>query len=64
MSKKEEKKEEKEGCECDYPEISQNNPGNCSLNQIIKCHGEMSIRDLASHFQNFCNCGCTPVKKE
>ena len=54
--------DEKEAtCDCDHLEISQGEPGNCSLNQVIKCHGDMPMKELIPHM---CNCGCQEVKKE
>jgi hypothetical protein len=39
-------------CTCDKPEIKNKFPdGNCSLNQIIKCHGDQPINELLKHIQ-------------
>ena len=44
-------KEENE-CECDKPEVRDKFPkGHCSLNQIIKCHGDQPIDELLKHVQ-------------
>ena len=40
---------EEKGCECTKPEIKEKYPEGCSLNQIIKCHGEQSINELFKH---------------
>ncbi len=40
-----------EECACDKPEIKENFPEGCSLNQIIKCHGDQSINELLKHIQ-------------
>jgi len=43
---------EKEDCECDKPEIRDKYPrGCCSLNQIIKCHGDQPLDELLKHIQ-------------
>lgn len=41
----------KEGCDCDHPEILERHPNGCTLNQIMKCHGEQSINELFKHVQ-------------
>ncbi|MFX1502839.1 MAG: hypothetical protein ACFFDH_17900 [Promethearchaeota archaeon] len=38
-------------CECDKPEIKEKHPQGCTLNQIIKCHGDQSINELLKHIQ-------------
>ena len=35
-----------EECNCDHPEISKGKPENCTLNQVIKCHGNQPIREV------------------
>lgn len=45
------KLKETEDCECDKPEIKINHPEGCTLNQIIKCHGEQSINEFLKHIQ-------------
>ena len=41
-----------EECECDKPDIKAKFPnGHCSLNQVIKCHGDQSIDELFKHIQ-------------
>ena len=41
-----------ENCACNKPEIKGSFPeGCCSLNQIIKCHGDMPINELIKHFE-------------
>jgi hypothetical protein len=36
-------------CDCSHPEIKETHPEGCTLNQIIKCHGEQPINKLLSH---------------
>ena len=43
------KKEEE--CACDKPEIKELHPQGCTLNQIIKCHGDQPIDELLKHIQ-------------
>ncbi|MFX1457078.1 MAG: hypothetical protein ACFFDB_17010 [Promethearchaeota archaeon] len=43
--------EESEGCACDKPDIKENHPHGCTLNQIIKCHGDQPINELLKHIQ-------------
>ncbi len=38
-------------CNCDKAEIKKNFPKGCSLNQIIKCHGEQPIEEIFKHIQ-------------
>ncbi|MHA1491699.1 MAG: hypothetical protein ACTSRI_18840 [Promethearchaeota archaeon] len=38
-------------CECDRPEISKDHPGGCTLNQIIKCHGDQPLKDILKCIQ-------------
>ncbi|MBD3194492.1 MAG: hypothetical protein GF317_05510 [Candidatus Lokiarchaeota archaeon] len=41
-----------EGCACDKPHIKEKFEGrNCSLNQIIKCHGDQPIDELINHLE-------------
>ena len=41
-----------EECNCDKPEIKEKFPnGHCSLNQIIKCHGDQPIDEIFKHIQ-------------
>ena len=47
-------KKKSEGCqcaqdECDHAKIE--NPGDCTLNQVIKCHGDQPIRELFKHLE-------------
>ncbi len=46
---------------CDHLEILKNFPCGCSLNQIIKCHGDDPFKGIA---QKVCGCGCHEEKKE
>ena len=42
-------------CECDKPEIKDSFPrGCCSLNQIIKCHGDQPFDEILKtiHFKD------------
>ncbi len=39
----------KEECDCSHPDILEKHPNGCSINQIIKCHGEQSIDELFKH---------------
>ncbi|MFX1571769.1 MAG: hypothetical protein ACFFB0_03395 [Promethearchaeota archaeon] len=45
------KLKEREECACDKPEIKEKHPHGCSLNQIIKCHGDQPINELFKHIQ-------------
>ncbi|MFW9945378.1 MAG: hypothetical protein ACFFBZ_15610 [Promethearchaeota archaeon] len=36
---------------CDKPEIKDKHPQGCTLNQIIKCHGDQPINELLKHIQ-------------
>ena len=39
-------------CACDKPEVRNTFAGgHCSLNQIIKCHGDQPINELLKHVQ-------------
>jgi len=38
-----------EGCECSHPEIKEKHPSGCSLNQVIKCHGDQPLSELFKH---------------
>ena len=38
-------------CACTNPEIKEKFPTGCSLNQIIKCHGDQPIDELLKHIQ-------------
>jgi hypothetical protein len=40
-----------EVCDCHSPEIKQEHPKGCTLNQIIKCHGDQPINELLKHVQ-------------
>ncbi|MEJ2294246.1 MAG: hypothetical protein P8Y23_05700 [Candidatus Lokiarchaeota archaeon] len=41
-----------EECNCDKPEIKGEFPGgHCSLNQIIKCHGDQPIDEIFKHIK-------------
>ena len=42
---------EEEGCECTNLEIKEGSPKGCTLNQIIKCHGDQPINDILKHIQ-------------
>ncbi len=43
---------EKEECKCDKPDIRDKYPsGCCTLNQIIKCHGDQPIDEILKHVQ-------------
>ncbi|MBD3214564.1 MAG: hypothetical protein GF311_18280 [Candidatus Lokiarchaeota archaeon] len=46
------KVKESEGCACDKPDIKEKfDGGHCSLNQIIKCHGDQPIDELFKHIE-------------
>ncbi len=40
-----------EECDCTQPEIKQQHPNGCTLNQIIKCHGDQPINELLKHIE-------------
>ncbi len=42
---------ETEGCGCDKAEIKEKHLQGCTLNQIIKCHGDQPINELFKHIQ-------------
>jgi hypothetical protein len=42
---------ETEKCVCDKLEIKEKHPQGCTLNQIIKCHGDQPINELLKHIQ-------------
>ena len=42
---------ETEECVCYKPEIKEKHPQGCTLNQIIKCHGDQPINELIKHIQ-------------
>ena len=47
-------KKKSEGCncaqnECDHAKVE--NPGDCSLNQVIKCHGDQPIREIFKNLE-------------
>ncbi|MFX1302421.1 MAG: hypothetical protein ACFFBV_13675 [Promethearchaeota archaeon] len=42
---------ETEECACDKPEIKEKHPQGCTLNQIIKCHGDQPINELFKHIR-------------
>ena len=33
-------------CDCSHPEISKGKPEDCTLNQVIKCHGDQPMREI------------------
>ncbi|MFX0070506.1 MAG: hypothetical protein ACFFAO_05380 [Candidatus Hermodarchaeota archaeon] len=33
-------------CDCDKPEIRDKSPEGCTLNQIIKCHGDQPLKNI------------------
>ena len=45
------KLKESEGCNCTHPEISEGHPENCTLNQIIRCHGNQPLNELLKHIK-------------
>jgi len=45
------KLKEVEECSCTKPEIKEKFPTGCSLNQIIKCHGDQPIGELLKHVE-------------
>jgi len=45
------KLKETEECACDKPEIKEKHLEGCTLNQIIKCHGDQPIDELLKHIQ-------------
>lgn len=38
-------------CDCSHPETNKNHPNGCSLNQVIKCHGNQPISELFKHIE-------------
>jgi len=38
-----------EDCTCEKPDIKEKHPNGCSLNQILKCHGDQPIGELLKH---------------
>ncbi|MFX1328305.1 MAG: hypothetical protein ACFE91_09185 [Promethearchaeota archaeon] len=40
-----------EGCDCLHPEIKEKHPSGCSLNQVIKCHGDQPLSELFKHIE-------------
>jgi len=38
-------------CDCTHPEIMEKHPNGCTLNQIIKCHGDQPISELLKHIE-------------
>jgi hypothetical protein len=38
-------------CACDKPKIKEGSPKGCTLNQIIKCHGDQPIEEIFKHIQ-------------
>jgi len=42
---------ESEECACDKPDIKENHPQGCTLNQVIKCHGDQPISEILNHIQ-------------
>lgn len=45
------KLKEIEDCDCSYPEIKNKHPSGCTLNQILKCHGDQPIGELLKHLE-------------
>ena len=39
-------------CDCIHPEISKGNPSNCTLNQVIKCHGDQPLNEILKCHRN------------
>jgi hypothetical protein len=37
--------------ECNKPEISKGKPENCSLNQIIECHGNVALKEILDWYK-------------
>ena len=42
---------ENEECACEKLDIKEKHPEGCTLNQIIKCHGDQPINELLKHIQ-------------
>jgi len=38
-------------CDCSHPEIKKNHPNGCSINQVIKYHGDQSLSELFKHIE-------------
>jgi len=45
------KLKEIEDCDCSNPEIKVKHPSGCTLNQILKCHGDQSIGEILKHIE-------------
>jgi hypothetical protein len=44
--------DESKDCACSKPDIKDKHPEGCTLNQIIKCHGDLPINELLKHVQS------------
>ncbi|HUW91032.1 MAG TPA: hypothetical protein VMV43_11025 [Candidatus Nanopelagicaceae bacterium] len=44
-------KSKKEGCECSHMNIKENHPEGCTLNQVIKCHGDQPLSEILKHIE-------------
>ena len=40
-----------EDCVCDKPDIKKNFPKGCTLNQILKCHGDEPIEEIFKNIE-------------
>jgi len=40
-----------EECECTHLDIKEKHQKGCTLNQIIKCHGDQPISELLKHVE-------------
>ena len=40
-----------EECKCTSPEIKKNHPQGCTLNQVIKCHGDQPLNEILKHIE-------------
>ena len=40
-----------EECNCTSPKIKEEHPQGCTLNQIIKCHGDQPIKEILKHIE-------------
>ena len=43
--------EASEEYECDHLDIKEKHPNGCTLNQIIKCHGDQPLGELLKHLK-------------
>ncbi|MFX1274749.1 MAG: hypothetical protein ACFFAT_06840 [Promethearchaeota archaeon] len=43
--------EQVEDCECDHLDIKEKHPNGCTLNQIIKCHGDLPFEEILKHIK-------------